>query len=100
VKILEDANQIIGVGVNCTAPEHIQSLIQIAQPITRKTILVYPNKGETYNPLEKVWVPTETCHLSYIENAKQWLSAGAKAIGGCCRTSPADIEQLSMLMNE
>lgn len=98
VKLLEDADQIIGVGVNCTAPEYIQSLVQIAKPITSKTILVYPNKGETYNPIEKVWEPTETCKLSYIENAKLWLSAGAKAIGGCCRTSPADIEQLSKLI--
>jgi homocysteine S-methyltransferase len=98
VKLLEDADQIIGVGVNCTPPACILSLIQIAKPITSKVILVYPNKGETYNAIRKVWEPTESFNLGFVENAKMWLNAGAKAIGGCCRTSPADIKQLSELI--
>lgn len=98
VKILEDAESIIGVGVNCTAPEYVVSLIQIAKKNTSKTILVYPNKGEVYNPISKIWEPSNKDCGSFFENAKSWLTAGAKAIGGCCRTSPADIEQLSMLM--
>jgi len=94
VKVLEDADEIIGVGVNCTAPEYILSLIQIAQPITKKTILVYPNKGETYNPIDKVWETKSHCDNSFIDQASIWLNAGAKAIGGCCRTSPEDISRL------
>lgn len=98
VKLLEDSDQIIGVGVNCTPPAFILPLIQIAKPITSKVILVYPNKGEAYNAIEKVWESNESCDLSFIENAKRWLKAGVKAIGGCCRTSPAEINQLSELI--
>jgi homocysteine S-methyltransferase len=98
VRLLDQSPQIIGIGVNCTAPEHILSLIQIAKPLTRKTILVYPNKGEVYNPIDKVWEPANNCSLSFIDNAKLWLAAGATAIGGCCRTSPEDIELLSELI--
>ena len=98
VRLLDQSAQIIGVGVNCTAPEHILSLIQIAKPLTRKAILVYPNKGEVYNPIDKVWEPAKNCNLSFIEHAKLWLAAGATAIGGCCRTGPADIEQLNQLV--
>ncbi len=98
IKLLEDADQIIGVGVNCTPPACILSLIQIAKPITSKVILVYPNKGETYNAIDKVWEHVDGCKLTFFENATMWLEAGAKAIGGCCRTSPADIKQLSELI--
>lgn len=100
VKLLEDSEQVIGIGVNCTAPEFIRSLIQIAKPITRKTILVYPNKGEVYNPIEKVWEKVNNSCGSFLENAALWFKDGAKAIGGCCRTSPADIEQLSQLIKK
>ena len=66
----------------------------MAVPITDKYIVVYPNKGETYNSDTKTWEPTDNCHLSFVDNAQIWKAAGAKVIGGCCRTSPADIQQL------
>lgn len=97
VYALEDADEIIGVGVNCTAPEYILSLIQIAKPITKKTILVYPNKGETYNPIDKVWETKSNCDNDFFDQANIWLNAGAKAIGGCCRTTPEDISRLVAL---
>ena len=98
VKLLEDSNQIIGVGVNCTAPEFILSLVEKAKPITQKIILVYPNKGEHYNPVTKEWEALDTFSSNYLDNAKAWLHAGAKAIGGCCRTGPEEIKQLSQLL--
>ena len=98
VKLLNNSNEIIGIGVNCTAPQHIESLIKIAQPLTKKIILVYPNKGETYNAMDKKWDASTECNPDFLQNAKFWLDAGAKAIGGCCRTTPADIRQLNNLL--
>jgi len=94
VELLKDSPNIIGVGVNCTAPHYIEALIKIAVAITHQYIIVYPNKGETYNSNTKTWEPTDNCHLSFVDNAQIWKAAGAKVIGGCCRTSPADIQQL------
>ena len=94
IELLNESPNIIALGVNCTAPEYIESLIKIALPITNKFIIVYPNKGELYNSLSKTWEPSNKCPLSFIDNAKIWKAAGAKIIGGCCRTSPADINEL------
>jgi homocysteine S-methyltransferase len=99
VKVLNESKEIIGIGVNCTPPQYIESLIKIAQPITDKIIMVYPNKGETYNPVKKVWEPLSGCTNHFITDAKLWLTAGAKAIGGCCRTGPLEIQQLEKLIN-
>jgi len=99
VKALANSEEIIGVGVNCTAPQYIESLINIAKPLTSKTILVYPNKGETYNAIDKIWEASANCDPNFIENARTWLRAGATAIGGCCRTTPSDIKQLSNLIS-
>jgi homocysteine S-methyltransferase len=98
VKLLSDSKEIIGIGVNCTAPQHIESLIKIAVPLKEKIILVYPNKGETYNPVDKKWKSTIGCDPDFIEYAKTWLRTGATAIGGCCRTTPSDIQQLNELL--
>jgi len=97
VKALADSEEIIGIGVNCTAPQYIESLINIAKPLTSKTILVYPNKGETYNAIDKKWEASSECNPDFIQNAKTWILAGAKGIGGCCRTTPIDIKQLKDL---
>jgi len=94
VELLKDSPNIIGVGVNCTAPQYIEALIKIAVAITHQYIIVYPNKGETYNSNTKTWEPTDNCHLSFVDNAQIWKAAGAKVIGGCCRTNPEDILQL------
>ena len=98
VKLLTDSNEIIGIGVNCTAPQYIESLVKIAVPLTQKIIMVYPNKGETYNAVTKEWETVEGCHPNFVENAKIWINAGARAIGGCCRTNPRDIQELGKLI--
>ena len=84
----------MAIGVNCTAPEYIESLIKIAMPITNKLIIVYPNKGEAYNSDTKTWEQSNNCAVNFLDNAQIWKAAGAKVIGGCCRTSPADINEL------
>jgi homocysteine S-methyltransferase len=98
VKALDDSSEIIGIGVNCTAPQYIESLIKIAKPLTSKNILVYPNRGETYNAIDKSWEASLDSDSDFIENARTWLIAGANAIGGCCRTTPSDIQQLNKLL--
>jgi len=97
IEVLNNSKEIIGIGVNCTPPQYIEELIKIAQPITDKIIMVYPNKGETYNPVKKVWEPLNGCTNDFITDTKLWLAAGAKAIGGCCRTGPLEIQQLGNL---
>ncbi len=85
--------QVIAVGVNCTAPAHVESLIRAARTCTDTPVIVYPNSGETYDGVTRRWTRPVRC-APYAEMARQWRDAGAVAIGGCCRTTPADIASI------
>lgn len=82
--------QVVAVGINCTPPEHVESLIRAARAVTETRIAVYPNSGERYVPGERRWETGAAC-APFAELAATWLAAGATMIGGCCRTTPADI---------
>lgn len=87
---LEGESQIAAVGINCTAPQFVESLITEAKANTAKPIIVYPNLGETYDPESKQW-SNEGSAEPFVVNTKRWFEAGATVIGGCCRTTPEDI---------
>jgi homocysteine S-methyltransferase len=88
-----ESGQVAAVGINCTDPRFIESLVTIASAVTDKPVLTYPNKGETWDGLHKCWVPAVE-PIDFGTTASQWYKAGALLIGGCCRTTPADIRQL------
>ena len=100
VRALDGFESVAAIGVNCTAPEHIEALVATAQALTAKPILVYPNQGEVYDAVAKRWIGGSAHehgtdpHAAFAEQALRWAAAGAQAIGGCCRTGPADIAAL------
>ena len=91
---LEAHPQIAAIGINCTSPKYIPALIHEARKATRKPILVYPNSGETYDATKNDWNGDPVLH-SFGEEAKEWYNAGARLIGGCCRTTPEDIRAIA-----
>jgi len=94
VRQVESSPQVAAVGINCTSPKFIPSLIHEAKKATDKPILVYPNSGESYSADKKDW-NNDPVFESFGEEAKEWYNAGACMIGGCCRTSPADIHVIA-----
>ena len=94
VKELEDNVQITAIGINCTSPKYIPSLIREAKKATGKPVLVYPNSGEIYNAVNHDWNGDPAIE-SFGEKAKEWYNAGARLIGGCCRTTPEDIQVIA-----
>jgi homocysteine S-methyltransferase len=86
--------QVVAVGINCTAPVHVASLIAAARAVTAAPVIVYPNSGETYDATQKRWTTPVTC-APFADLAHGWRAAGAMAIGGCCRTTPRDIAALA-----
>jgi len=94
IRQIETSPQVAAVGINCTSPKFIPALIREAKKATEKPILVYPNSGEAYSAEKKDWnhVPV---FESFGEEAREWYSAGARLIGGCCRTSPEDIQVIA-----
>ncbi|TRZ40316.1 homocysteine S-methyltransferase [Niallia circulans] len=85
-------DQIAAIGLNCAPATIVTDTIKNFKDSTNKPIIVYPNSGETYNPDTKTWHGEEACSGL---NHKEWFQAGASIIGGCCRTSPRDIEEIA-----
>ena len=89
-ELLDPQPQIIGVGVNCTRPELIASLIGELTAVTKKPILVYPNSGEQWDAVHRCWQGDGQIQ-AFGELAGRWRGAGAQWIGGCCRTGPEHV---------
>ncbi len=84
---------VAAVGVNCTAPRFISSLIEQAHGATDLPIIVYPNSGEVYDPAVKRW--RSGGHVgAWVDDAARWSDLGAAALGGCCRVGPKTIAEL------
>ena len=92
-KELESCAQIAAIGINCTAPQYIVSLIHEIKGHCTKPVIVYPNSGESYQANTKTWGGSQ-CEGTFSSGAQQWFKEGARIIGGCCRTSPEDIRAI------
>ena len=88
---LDGVPQVVGVGVNCVAPEWVESLIGEIRTGTDKPVVVYPNSGETWDAAARCWRGEADRFTTYVS---RWLLAGARGIGGCCRTTPDDIRKV------
>lgn len=95
VRHVEASPFVAAVGVNCTSPKYITSLVWEARKATRKPVLVYPNSGETYDASRNDW-GGQPVSETFSEEAKEWFKAGARLIGGCCRTTPQDIREIAV----
>jgi homocysteine S-methyltransferase len=95
---LQKLPQIAAVGVNCTAPQYITSLLRRMRSKTDKPLLVYPNSGECYEASTKQWNGAPG-GLQFGAQARLWYSEGARLIGGCCRTGPAEIRSVKQCVH-
>lgn len=91
---LSGHERIAAIGINCTSPRFIPDLIRAVSAVMDKPIIVYPNSGETYDPVTKRWLG-ESVPSEFGTFSREWRKLGAGLIGGCCRTTPAHIRQIS-----
>ncbi len=84
--------QVAAIGVNCTDPRHVEALVRTIRDACGKPVVAYPNRGEQYDPQTKTWSGGAECFAGYVGD---WYRAGARLIGGCCRTGPEDIRQVA-----
>lgn len=91
---LNQQPQVVALGVNCVALESVTPALQQLQTLTDKPLVVYPNSGEQYDAGSKTWHSAPSgCTLH--DKLTEWQQAGARLIGGCCRTSPGDIAAIA-----
>lgn len=91
-RLLDKESQVAAIGVNCTAPQYVADLIRNIRAHTAKPVVVYPNTGEMYDAVTKTWHGSPTPYRDFV---RQWYKAGARLIGGCCRTTPDDIRGIA-----
>lgn len=92
-RLLDGIPGVIAIGVNCIRPEVVAEAIRQLKTGTRKDIVVYPNSGEQWDAEARCWHGSWDLG-SLATLAPQWVSAGARIIGGCCRIGPREIAAL------
>ena len=95
---LKDFPHLKMIGINCTYPTYIESLITALKSATDLPIIVYPNSGEVYDPKTKTWSKGKE-DVSFEDYAYLWFKCGAKAVGGCCTTVDKHIKQVVLAKN-
>ncbi len=93
VAIAQSAPNVFAVGVNCTAPRHVQPLLEHAARACDLPLVAYPNSGEQWDAVSRTWSETEASD-DIPTLARSWHAAGARLIGGCCRTTPETIRRI------
>ena len=85
---------VVAVGINCVAPDVVGRALPVLRAATVKPLVAYPNAGDLYDPATKTWHSTgEGTGIPAL--APSWIDVGARLVGGCCRTRPAQIRQLA-----
>ena len=92
-QIAGESPTVMAIGVNCTAPEHVASLLRRLSTTSDLALLAYPNTGRSFDP-QGGWqgeaAPED------MATVRDWASIeGVRLIGGCCGVGPATIAQIS-----
>jgi homocysteine S-methyltransferase len=88
--LVSRSEQVVAIGVNCTQPRFVSALIDNVKAASSKPVFVYPNSGEIWDAQTREWRGKSNVS-EYGVLASEWFAAGAQAVGGCCRTTPAHI---------
>jgi len=98
VRVVAAVPQVLAVGVNCTAPSLVGPLLRTAAGVTPKPLVAYPNSGESYDPVAKLWRGVSAAH-DWGALSAGWRAAGARLLGGCCRTGPGHIRAVRQALS-
>ncbi|MFJ3801352.1 homocysteine S-methyltransferase [Streptomyces sp. NPDC090088] len=90
-----DVDEVIAVGVNCCAPQDVESAVETAARVTGKPVVVYPNSGEVWDAEVRAWTGRSTFTAEQVAG---WRKAGARLIGGCCRVGPEGIAGIARVV--
>lgn len=99
VALFDGHPRVLALGVNCTAPGNIPRLLRRATAASSLPMLVYPNSGEQYDVLDRCWIGEVAAGLAG-DAALDWISHGARGIGGCCRMGSEHIRSMAQAIDD
>jgi homocysteine S-methyltransferase len=91
--VARDVPEVVAVGVNCCAPADVSLAIATAAEVAGKPVIVYPNSGENWDARRRTWAGRPQYAAS---QPQEWVTGGARIVGGCCRVRPADIAAIAL----
>lgn len=103
----------IGLGINCTNPAYLEQLVSDMTTAVRSkangkrfTLVVYPDGGAVYDPATKTWSeedgPTPEAWAKQVFDIVKKVDEDVWSnviVGGCCKTSFAEIKALRQLVD-
>ena len=95
IRVASASSGMVAVGVNCTAPRFLPSLLAQAAPVTDLPLIAYPNGGDRWDAATRQWIADDAAGAFDASRVATWAEMGAGWVGGCCGTGPADIAALA-----
>jgi len=95
VELANGRTGVVAVGVNCTAPRFVPTLLATAAAATDLPLIAYPNGGDRWDPAARRWVADDAGGSYQPGVVAGWADGGAAWLGGCCGTGPDDIRGLA-----
>ncbi len=90
--VLDGSRSVVAAGVNCSEQSDVLGAVQTAVAVTGLPAVAYPNRGGSWDSDTKTWKYAGPLDLDLVDD---WIRAGARFVGGCCGTDPADIALLA-----
>jgi homocysteine S-methyltransferase len=84
-----DVDAVVAVGANCIDPADAEGLARMATAASGKPAVIYPNSGESWSGGQWSGDATTPADVS------DWVAAGARMVGGCCRVTPEQIRTMA-----
>jgi homocysteine S-methyltransferase len=85
--------QVAAVGVNCTPPRFVPSLLAGAR--IDLPLLAYPNVGSDWDAAGKEWRLGSEPRPDFGRETAVWRALGVTIAGGCCGTTPEDVREIA-----
>ncbi|KAK5116005.1 hypothetical protein LTR62_000461 [Meristemomyces frigidus] len=103
-----ESKQIIAAGVNCiplrmvtASLQHMKSVLEDLPAAQQMPLLCYPNSGETFHSETNSWEGSGLGSDDELATrVAYWRDAGARLIGGCCRTGPGHVGGIAKTLKE
>ncbi|MFT4135202.1 homocysteine S-methyltransferase [Microbacterium sp.] len=83
--IAAEAPNVIALGANCCDPAEASAVT--AAVGGRRPVVFYPNSGELWDAASRRW----SGEPGVTGSTRDWVAAGVRAVGGCCRVTPAHV---------
>jgi homocysteine S-methyltransferase len=100
-ELFKGEEKVVGLGFNCVPDDlALAALKNLAPSVKKGTLVVYPNSGEQWNAQAREWEGKKTEGSTLAHKTAEWWEAGARLIGGCCRTTPDDIRTMCQALQD